>query len=91
MPYINRERRDALEPLVEELSKKLTDPQFRAGDLNYVITNLLLRSTKQGMNYRWHNENLGVLDAVAREYYRRKIAPYEDKAIKKNGDIEVYS
>ena len=30
---------------------------------------------------------MGVLDCVKQEFYRRKLAPYEDVAIQKNGDI----
>jgi len=31
---------------------------------------------------------IGVLECVKQEFYRRKVAPYEDIKIIENGDIE---
>jgi len=76
----------AIKQLVEAIN---TDVLVRDGELNYVITNVVMRSSTVG-NYKEHNANLGVLDAVAREYYRRVVAPYEDLKILENGDIAVY-
>ena len=34
---------------------------------------------------------MGVLSCVGAEFYRRVIAPYEDKKIIQNGDVEPYN
>lgn len=63
-----------------------------AGELNYAITKLCLDYIKRngGMSYAIGNEVVGVLECAKLEFYRRKLAPYEDKKIKENGDIEGY-
>jgi len=38
--------------------------------------------------YKRSNNLVGELDCCAREIYRRLIAPYEDKKIAENGDVE---
>jgi len=30
---------------------------------------------------------MGVLSAITEEFYRRKVAPYEDEKIVENGDV----
>ena len=86
MPYIQKELRKPVDPAIEELASKLSPYACRDGMLNYAITRLLnlLYPTDK---YSEFNEALGVLDAAAREFYRRRVAPYEDKKIKENGDV----
>jgi len=80
MPYIDRETKDAL------LHGEIT-PQ-NAGQLNYVITKKILEFLKtKGESYQAFNDVLGVLTATPLELYRRRIAYYEDKKIKDNGDV----
>lgn len=38
-------------------------------------------------NYERFNAAMGALECAKQELYRRAIAPYEDAAIKRNGDI----
>lgn len=68
--------------------KNVKDPKDTAidGIMNYVITRLTLNVYGVG-GYAIFNRAMGVLDCVAREFYRRKVAPYEDKKIKENGDV----
>lgn len=89
MPYIQSQERSALDNIVDDLVEQLSI-DGRAGDLNYVISNILVKSLFGIESYKLHNENIGVLESVKLEYYRRKVAPYEDKKINDNGDIEVY-
>ena len=37
--------------------------------------------------YAVYNRAMGVFDCAAREFYRRVVAPYEDKKIMENGDV----
>lgn len=80
MPYIAQERRHALEH---------GDTPKTAGELNYVITQLVTGYVKEtGIpSYTYYNEALGVLEAAKLELYRRMVAPYEDGKCKENGDV----
>lgn len=57
-----------------------------AGELNFLITELCNEfiDTK---NYAKLNEVIGVLECAKLEFYRRIVAPYEDKKIEQNGDV----
>ena len=93
MPYIKRNDRLQYDPLVTELAFQLYEVEDllqRAGHVNYIITTLLLQSFPVK---RYGTMALvdGVLTGVGREYYRRRVAPYEDAAIKRNGDLLGYA
>lgn len=84
MPYIKQEGRDKLDHTIHVLSDKIED----AGELNYTITKLLHgQLEKKGLNYANCNALIGVLDCASKEFYRKKVAPYEDIKIKENGDV----
>ena len=83
MPYIIQKNRERLDPKIKELTD-LIDKDHRAGELNYIITNILLQTEGDG-KYSDFNELMGVLESAKLEFYRRRIAPYEDKKIDKNG------
>lgn len=79
MPYITEKQRQALD-------KGL--PPLEAGELNYLITRLILEYIKdKGESYSVYNAVMGVLECVKHEIYRRLISSYEDKKRKENGDI----
>ena len=60
--------------------------------LNYAISRLLSKAYELDTEPRYEkiNSAVGVTECVKLELYRRLAAPYEDKAIDKNGDIEEY-
>lgn len=61
------------------------------GILNYTITRLLDCYDLSGdPRYKKINSAVGVLECVKQEFYRRLAGPYEDTAIEKNGDINIY-
>ena len=77
MPYISREARTRLEgPSIEN-----------AGELNYLLTRLLLTFLGKDYNYERLNAAIGVLECCKLELYRRLGGPYEDRKIEQNGDI----
>ena len=88
MPYITRPQRVELSRGYDDRVRLADDP----GELNYNLTFLvheyLIR--KGNTYYVDYNEVIGVLEAVKLEFYRRAVAPYEDKKIKENGDLEEY-
>lgn len=87
MPYITQQERIELDPEINALVEKLKKgPQDKLdGRLNYVITRLLVQLYSS--SYYNFNRAMGVLASVTQEYYRRKVAPYEDQKIKENGDV----
>ena len=81
MPYIPEEDREAL-----ELTHDLKVPET-AGELNYVITAMLLRYLGTQAKYADYNEVIGVLECVKQELYRRRIVPYEQTKKDQHGDV----
>jgi len=88
MPYIEQEIRKILQPTITNVINALRKlgVDNRAGNLNYTICTIL-NALYPNDRYREFNDMMGLLDCIAKEMYRRRVAPYEDKAITKNGDI----
>jgi hypothetical protein len=62
-----------------------------AGELNYEIHNLIFSYlTAKGLSYQTINDVMGVMTGVQAEFYRRIAAPYEEKKLRENGDIDLY-
>jgi hypothetical protein len=80
MPYINKARRESI----------TEDGPKTPGELNYIFTAIALdyiqRMTE---SYQHYNDVIGALEGAKLELYRRQVSPYEDKAMAKNGDIEI--
>ena len=84
MPYIKQDDRMKFDKHVDALVEKLEE----FGEINYVITTILLKMVKKkGKSYSEFNGLMGVLSCVQQEFYRRTIARYEDLKIKDNGDV----
>ncbi len=88
MPYIQQDLRDQLDPVLRPLLEKLaTLPvEKQDGALNYTITKLL-KGVYTTENYYTLNRSMGTLSSVQTEWYRRVVAPYEDRKIVENGDV----
>lgn len=88
MPYIKAEKRPALDawllPLITDL--RLMPVSERDGLVNFCITRMLHELYPE--NYASFNAALGVLEAAKLEFYRRRVAPYEDLKITDNGDVQ---
>ena len=82
MPYIPENERQAIADGCTPVT---------AGQLNYKI-HLLLEEYLEtnGVNYQTCNDVMGALQGVQQEFYRRKVADYEDQKIAENGDIDFY-
>jgi hypothetical protein len=75
VPYIKPEDRTKLFPTT-------------AGELNYQITKLIqIYLHGKGESYQTYNDIFGALSCLSHELYRRKVAIYEDKKCKENGDV----
>jgi hypothetical protein len=79
MPYISKDRRKDLDHLPEPRN---------AGELNFVITSMLLKFLGPNPNYSAFNAAVGVLECAKIELARRSIANYEDLKASENGDID---
>ena len=90
MPYIDKNRRKLFIPALELLVTSLKEKDASCGDMNYVITRLLLDvyNIPTNTKYAKINEIMGVLECVKQEFYRRIAAPYEDNKKIISGDIE---
>lgn len=82
MPYIKPEDRNRV---------VVGDTRIRtAGELNYVITNIIMEYlTQNGMSYDKINDIIGALEGAKLEFYRRVVVPYENVKISENGDVYV--
>ncbi|HLF85954.1 MAG TPA: hypothetical protein VI584_02630 [Nitrospiria bacterium] len=100
MPYIAPEKRTRLDPLIDELAGRIVDEAKGeggdaafAGLLNYTCTRLalkILRLQFGEIRYWLIAVVTGVFRNASDEFYRRMAIPYEDKQIKKNGDVDLY-
>ena len=98
MPYIKSEKRPGLDIAINNLIDSIidaSDPNSEtdfAGVLNYCISRTIAGIVIRNGKLRYWRGALirGVLMDVADEFYRRIIAPYEDKQIKNNGDVDYF-
>lgn len=90
MPYIKKEDREKYEDIINEAVRRIHcgNKIPSAGELNYVISSIIWKLFDINPSYTTGNNFMGVLDCVKQEFYRRKLAPYEDEKIKENGDIQ---
>jgi len=91
MPYIKQEDRSQYDSLVEDVVDALTDHGFKPADVghvNYVVSSIIWKLFDSNKKYANANSLAGVLSCVDKEFYRRKVAPYEDEKIQENGDLK---
>ncbi len=84
MPYIEIGRRKELNTITLGQLK----PE-NAGELNYCFTRIIRNYIEhKGEKYQHYNDIMGALLGALLEDYRRQTTPYEDQAIKRNGDLQ---
>jgi len=83
MPYVKKEKREYLDPIIEEMRRSSV---VADGDLNYILYTYCKRHIKP--SYNNYKNFCGELRQCATEIERRILGPYEDEKIKENGDIE---
>ena len=86
MPNIIKDQRKKYESAIDNLIVLLKDTSM--GEINYCLSKLIWRLFDLNKSYANANNLFGMLHAVSNEFYRRKIAPYEDEKMKINGDLE---
>ena len=86
MPYITQEAREKFKGQFG--LKAFADLCSGPGDLNYLITRLLVHYIKKlGESYATYNEVIGVLECAKMELARRRLASYESDKHRLNGDV----
>lgn len=73
----------------EEIKKELwnRNPAV-AGELTYLLTKVINDYVKeQGLCFNVAGEAILALECTKLEFYRRILAPYEDTAKERNGDV----
>jgi len=68
-----------------KLIKHIQHNKVSAGELNYILTNILLAT--EPSSYGEFNSLIGCLECVKLEFYARAIRPYESRKCLDNGDV----
>lgn len=91
MPYISKEDRINLDPVVDIATRILEKKPLEEslGDLNYLFSRIIAGAIGK-TTYRKIAMATGVLENIKQELYRRLATPYEDQKISENGDIREY-
>jgi hypothetical protein len=93
MPYIKKERRQLLDAEITRIVNRLLDISAVKGDVNYTITRIVLGALKPdaGWSYQSLSDAVAALKDAATEVERRLLAPHEDGAKERNGDVPEYN
>jgi hypothetical protein len=88
MPYIKQALRDNLDVEIQEVIDKIEEMDVESK--NGIVVYALYKIVKE---LYWHSfdeisDGIKVLECAKLEFYRKVLAPYEDIAIDRNGDIE---
>lgn len=90
MPYIKKKNRKRIDPFLDPLIRRIdtltAKGQANTGFTVYVFYKLLKEIYGPG-NFEIKSNALKALDAAGKEYYRKIMAPYEDRKEKENGPI----
>jgi len=85
VPYILPEARKVIDSRLQELVEHMKGTT--EGELNYMMTKLVLAWLGDNANYSAYASVTGVIENVKQELYRRVISDYEDKKKVLNGDV----
>ncbi len=89
MPYISQEARDRWASLIDLLEHStLTNGRaLGAGEVNYLVTKILLAWLGPSPRYNDYNAAVGVLECIKLELYRRAVVPYEEEKCSEQSDV----
>lgn len=84
MPYIKQEDRAKFDELILKIVDQIECP----GELNYAISQLLHTiANRTDGGYTDLSTIVNQAEMAKLEFYRRRLAPYEDLKIAENGDV----
>lgn len=91
MPYITEDKREEYNDLINQLILRIDKNGFSVGDINYIISKIIWSCWKRmGSNYTSGNNLIGVINCVGLEFYRQRLAKYEEEKMESNGDVIEY-
>lgn len=92
MPYIKEDRRETLDPYIDQIVEILKCMDAKDGDYNYLITRILASGFDLGKDPKYSKINtvVGVLECIKLELYRRVASEYEDRKSFENEDVKEY-
>lgn len=82
MPYIKQEDRVKYSKILSNMPKIESE-----GELNYLISTLIIKFMAGYVNYTTINKSIGALECAKLELYRMVASPYEDIKHEENGGI----
>ncbi len=88
MPYIEKKDRERFTLVLEDLKEVVNETGLSNGELNYLMT--MLAETyinRHGRSYNTLSDVIKAFECAKLEFYRRRVAPYEDNKIRENGDV----
>jgi len=92
VPYIKKSQREFISATLQNSSldlRAIGKLVLTSGELNYSITEICLGflSELPKPGYEDYADVISTLECVKLEFYRRAVAPHEDKKRKENGDV----
>ena len=89
MPYVSEKTRAYWASTIDllEHSALANGRVLGAGEVNYLVTKIILAWLGRNPRYQEYNAAIGVLECIKLELYRRAAAPYEDNKCAENGDV----
>jgi hypothetical protein len=89
MPYITQDDRKLYEPELSVLNGTLEELGHTSGTVTYILYMIVARWFKLEPSYNTIAKIRGCLIGTLAEFDRRIAAPYEDKKIRENGDVDL--
>jgi hypothetical protein len=89
MPYIFQDDRQQYDADLDALDEGLDEYGYVSGHVTYVLYKLMARWFEKQPSYSTICKIRGCLIGTLAEFDRRIAAPYEDKKIKENGDVDL--
>jgi hypothetical protein len=89
MPYIKQDDRKLYQPELNVLNGSLEEEGHVSGHVTYILYMIVARWFKLEPSYNTIAKIRGCLIGTLAEFDRRIAAPYEDKKIKENGDVDL--
>lgn len=88
MPYISAQDKAKFAAALAFFKYAVEIHGISNGELNYLITSLGLEYLRRhGTSYNTLSDVVKAMECAKLEFYRREVAPYEDKKIEQNGDV----
>lgn len=88
MPYIAKVDRQKFGTVIDQLSLAIKNRGISNGELNWLFTMIgQMYLARHGTSYNTLSDVVKAFECAKLEFYRRAVAPYEDKKAEQNGDI----